>query len=251
MILFGFLLPLLEPTAGLDPYNRRTIWDMIIAAKKDRSIILTTHFLDEADILSDRIGIIKDGELLTCGSSLFLKYHFGVGYTLKFEANEPYDVTSIINDAEKLTNGVDSRHHQWRIKHGNESLLPELLSGLSTWGATKVEVGLTTLEEVFLKTGKEDEEKDDEKENMSEDDNAENIDDEDDLEIGENKYEYISKVWSRLANIKTLSATRKFLVIQNFMMRNAWKIGGSVFINIVMPVGQIRRLYIEASRGVS
>ena len=48
---------------GLDPYNRRIIWDMIIAAKKDRSIILTTHFLDEADILSDRIGILKNGKL--------------------------------------------------------------------------------------------------------------------------------------------------------------------------------------------
>lgn len=225
-----------EPTAGLDPYNRRTIWDMIIAAKKDRSIILTTHFLDEADILSDRIGIIKDGRLLTCGTSLFLKYHFGVGYTLKFEADEPYDVTSIMNDAEELTSSVDSRDHQWRIKHGNESLLPELLYGLSKWGATKVEVGLTTLEEVFLKTGKEDQEKDDDKDDMSEDGSDEESDGEVDLEADENKYKYVSVVWSRLANLQPLSATRKFLSIQNFMMKNAWKIRGSVFINVIMPL---------------
>ena len=224
---------------------------MIIAAKKDRSIILTTHFLDEADILSDRIGIIKDGRLLTCGTSLFLKYHFGVGYTLKFEADEPYDVTSIMNDAEELTSSVDSRDHQWRIKHGNESLLPELLYGLSKWGATKVEVGLTTLEEVFLKTGKEDQEKDNDKDDMSEDGSDEESDVEVDLEADENKYKYVSVVWSRLANLQPLSATRKFLSIQNFMMKNAWKIRGSVFINVIMPVGQIKCLYMNASRGRS
>jgi ATP-binding cassette subfamily A (ABC1) protein 3 len=69
---------------------------MIIAAKKGRSIIVTTHFLDEADVLSDRIGIIKGGKLITCGSSLFLKHHFGVGYQLSFDAMKPIDVSSII-----------------------------------------------------------------------------------------------------------------------------------------------------------
>jgi len=248
------LIFLLEPTAGLDPYNRRTIWDMIIAAKKNRSIILTTHFLDEADILSDRIGIIKDGKLLTCGSSLFLKYNFGVGYTLKFETNKSYDVTSIINDSEKISNEADSPIHRWRIKHGAESLIPELLSSLSTFGATKVTIGLTTLEEVFLKTGKEDHEDVNEKENMSDDDSSEEVNDQDkdddeyDFEEGESKYEYVSKVWNHLATRQQLGAIKKFLVIQNFMMKNAWKGGGSVFLNILMPVGSIDFLFDDLFR---
>lgn len=55
---------------------------MITSAKAGRSIILTTHFLDEADILSDRIGIIKDGKLITSGSPLFLKHNSGVGVSV-------------------------------------------------------------------------------------------------------------------------------------------------------------------------
>ena len=47
-----------EPTSGLDPYNRRSLWDLIRSFKKDRTILLTTHFMEEADALSDRIAIM-------------------------------------------------------------------------------------------------------------------------------------------------------------------------------------------------
>ena len=50
--------------------------------KTERIVILTTHFMDEADYLGDRIGIMGEGELKCCGSSLFLKNRFGVGYNL-------------------------------------------------------------------------------------------------------------------------------------------------------------------------
>lgn len=50
--------------------------------KKDRIIILTTHYMDEADILGDRICIMAEGEIQCCGSSLYLKNRFGVGYQL-------------------------------------------------------------------------------------------------------------------------------------------------------------------------
>ena len=43
-----------EPTAGVDPYSRRAIWDLLIKYKQGRTIILTTHFMDEADLLGDR-----------------------------------------------------------------------------------------------------------------------------------------------------------------------------------------------------
>ncbi|XP_023327394.1 ATP-binding cassette sub-family A member 2 [Eurytemora carolleeae] len=71
-----------EPTAGVDPYSRRAIWDLLIKYKGNRTIILTTHFMDEADLLGDRIAIINCGKLVCSGSSLFLKSLYGVGYYL-------------------------------------------------------------------------------------------------------------------------------------------------------------------------
>uniref|UniRef100_A0A8C9VRP3 P-type phospholipid transporter n=1 Tax=Scleropages formosus TaxID=113540 RepID=A0A8C9VRP3_SCLFO len=71
-----------EPTAGVDPYSRRGIWDLLLKYRKDRTIILSTHYMDEADLLGDRIAIISQGQLCCCGSPLFLKAHLGTGYYL-------------------------------------------------------------------------------------------------------------------------------------------------------------------------
>ena len=71
-----------EPTSGMDLSSRRTLWNMLKNYKQGRIIILTTHYMDEADILGDRIGIMAEGRLICLGSSLFLKNRFGVGYNL-------------------------------------------------------------------------------------------------------------------------------------------------------------------------
>jgi len=71
-----------EPTSGMDPYSRRSTWDLLRNAKKDRVIVLTTHFMDEADLLGDRIAIMSEGQLRCVGSSLFLKAKYGIGYNL-------------------------------------------------------------------------------------------------------------------------------------------------------------------------
>ncbi|XP_069048180.1 phospholipid-transporting ATPase ABCA1-like [Lepisosteus oculatus] len=71
-----------EPTAGVDPYARRGIWELLLKYKQGRTIILSTHHMDEADILGDRIAIISHGKMCCCGSSLFLKKCFGSGYYL-------------------------------------------------------------------------------------------------------------------------------------------------------------------------
>ena len=93
-----------EPTAGVDPYSRRAIWDLLIKYKLGRTIILTTHFMDEADLLGDRIAIINCGKyvsplyvslvypsqrLVCCGSSLFLKSLYGIGYYLTLVKSSP------------------------------------------------------------------------------------------------------------------------------------------------------------------
>ncbi|XP_029685458.1 ATP-binding cassette sub-family A member 2-like isoform X3 [Takifugu rubripes] len=71
-----------EPTAGVDPYARRAIWDLILKYKQGRTILLSTHHMDEADLLGDRIAIISHGKLQCCGSPLFLKSTYGDGYKL-------------------------------------------------------------------------------------------------------------------------------------------------------------------------
>ncbi|KAL0339674.1 UNVERIFIED_CONTAM: ABC transporter A family member 1 [Sesamum radiatum] len=71
-----------EPTSGMDPYSMRLTWQLIKRIKKGRIILLTTHSMDEADALGDRIAIMANGSLKCCGSSFFLKQQYGVGYTL-------------------------------------------------------------------------------------------------------------------------------------------------------------------------
>ena len=71
-----------EPTSGMDTTTRRRFWEMVKQYKQGRIIILTTHYMDEADILGDRICIMAEGNVQCCGSSLFLKNRFGAGYNL-------------------------------------------------------------------------------------------------------------------------------------------------------------------------
>lgn len=66
----------------MDTSARRFIWEMLKNYKQDRIIVLTTHFMDEADFLGDRIGIMGEGRLMCSGSSVFLKNQFGIGYNL-------------------------------------------------------------------------------------------------------------------------------------------------------------------------
>ena len=74
-----------EPTSGLDIGARRQVWNMLKKYKQDRIILLTTHNMDEADILGDRIAIMKSGRLECLGSPMFLKQRFAVGYVLTIE----------------------------------------------------------------------------------------------------------------------------------------------------------------------
>ena len=85
-----------EPTSGLDIQARRQLWNMLRAQKKDRIILLTTHYMDEADILGDRIGIMTQGKMTVLGSSMFLKSQFGFGYVMTIVKNNPSPNTKIM-----------------------------------------------------------------------------------------------------------------------------------------------------------
>lgn len=73
-----------EPTTGLDPDTRRQLWNILQDCKKDknRAMILTTHSMEEADVLCNRIAIVNDGVLRCIGSQNRLKLLYGGGYHL-------------------------------------------------------------------------------------------------------------------------------------------------------------------------
>jgi ABC-type multidrug transport system ATPase subunit len=64
----------------MDPISRRFVWDIIQEAKPGRAVVLTTHSMEEADILGDTVAIMARGQLRALGTSLRLKQRFGSGY---------------------------------------------------------------------------------------------------------------------------------------------------------------------------
>lgn len=66
-----------EPSSGMDPNARRELWTFLQNERANRTMLLSTHFMDEADVLGDRIAIMSTGVAQCAGSSLFLKSRFG------------------------------------------------------------------------------------------------------------------------------------------------------------------------------
>jgi ABC-type multidrug transport system ATPase subunit len=84
-----------EPTAGMDPEARRRTWDLLLARKRKATILLTTHYMDEADVLSDQVAILSNGKLKCRGSPLELKEQFGGVYNLTVQLAPGSDATQI------------------------------------------------------------------------------------------------------------------------------------------------------------
>jgi ATP-binding cassette subfamily A (ABC1) protein 3 len=166
-----------EPTSGMDLTARRRIWDMLKNNKQDRILILTTHFMDEADILGDRIAIMAAGQIKCCGGSLFLKKRFGVGYNLVL-AKENKDPNPSIQEfiMERIPAAIKlsevSSEITFQIPQTEsdkfEQFFTDLDQSLSELRIKSYGVGVTTLEEVFLRVGKDGEEENEDQPNVKE-----------------------------------------------------------------------------------
>ena len=110
-----------EPTSGIDSQARRYIWDLIVACKENRTILLCTHHLDEADLLADRILLLHQGRLLTKGSPLYLKNSYGVGYQLRVE-KQLYSMAQ--NEKKRISNGSSLRGSD---HFDSKKLIPRLM----------------------------------------------------------------------------------------------------------------------------
>lgn len=69
-----------EPTTGVDPFSRRSIWNILLHHRLSTATIISTHFMDEADLISDRIAVISKGNLRCIGSPMYLKNKYGQGF---------------------------------------------------------------------------------------------------------------------------------------------------------------------------
>merc|ERR1711988_1984631 len=135
-----------EPTTGLDPETKRNIWALLDKVKQGRCIILTTHSMDEADALCERIGIMSHGLIRCVGTNLHLKNKYGNGYKIEIrfvkEALETANtfVMNIIPKAAVLSEVFRA------MQDRNDSI------GILDYGVRQ-----TSLEEVFLKIARESE----------------------------------------------------------------------------------------------
>lgn len=147
-----------EPTSGMDPYSRRATWEMLQKAKVGRVILLTTHFMDEADTLADRIAILSEGCLLCSGSSLFLKNRYGSGYMLtvtKSSAEAPVEpieaeVKSVVQSARLLSSVAAEVVYALPPPSAAYSTLFHALDSKKHLGIKSIGLSMTSLEQVFL-----------------------------------------------------------------------------------------------------
>uniref|UniRef100_A0A671YNB0 ATP binding cassette subfamily A member 3 n=1 Tax=Sparus aurata TaxID=8175 RepID=A0A671YNB0_SPAAU len=152
-----------EPTSGMDPSARRATWDLLQGEKRGRTILLTTHFMDEADLLGDRIAIMAGGELQCCGSPLFLKNKYGAGYHMVIVKDALCNVSEITrlvhmyvpNATMESSAGAELSYILPKESTSRfELLFAELEMNREELGIASYGASVTTMEEVFLRVGK-------------------------------------------------------------------------------------------------
>uniref|UniRef100_A0AAX7TC11 Cholesterol transporter ABCA5 n=1 Tax=Astatotilapia calliptera TaxID=8154 RepID=A0AAX7TC11_ASTCA len=153
------ILLLDEPTAGMDPYSRHQVWSLLKSRRAGRVTVLSTHYMDEADILADRKAVISQGQLKCVGSSLYLKIKCGVGYHLRMSISEACDaekITSLVK--QHVPKAKLSRQHEaeltFTLPFESMDTFPGLFSELDSQprlGIVNYGVSMTTLEDVFLR----------------------------------------------------------------------------------------------------
>merc|ERR1711892_839905 len=156
------ILILDEPTSGMDPQARRGMWDVLQTLKQDRTIMLTTHFMEEADVLGDRIAIMADGKVKCCGSPMFLKSNLGSGFSLTVTKESNTSSDEILQLVQKhVKNAIIKNENSleiiFELDIKSSDLIPPLASALDTsrekLGYTSFGFSKTTIEDVFLRVG--------------------------------------------------------------------------------------------------
>ena len=139
-----------ELTTGLDPQARRATWEMVRAIRdQGKTVILVTHFMDEAEELADRVAIVDQGRLVALDTPQALIEGLQAGNSVRFSGVNGFDA-ELLRDVEGVT--AVTRENQHVIVHGNGPLLARVAVALSQHDITPTDlhVDQANLEDVFL-----------------------------------------------------------------------------------------------------
>ncbi|MCY3414129.1 MAG: ABC transporter ATP-binding protein [Candidatus Heimdallarchaeota archaeon] len=143
------ILILDEPSAGMDPQSRNILWKLINKLSEDMTIILTTHLMEVADALADRVAIIDQGRVVAIGTPEELKQGNGAETTL--EITLKHDTTAMIMVGGKEIEVVKGKI---TMEGQSEEILPDVLTALKENFGAQCVAGLQlkqkTLEDVFI-----------------------------------------------------------------------------------------------------
>jgi ABC-2 type transport system ATP-binding protein len=148
------LLFLDEPTTGLDPQARRHLWDLVDELKKSgRTIILTTHYMDEAQRLCDRVAIMDHGKVIALGTPQQLIATLGGEDMVEFavDGTANVDVAALTAIEGVQSHRVDAGLHQLSVS-GLHKAMPLIFAALTSAGLhlSEFRTHSATLEDVFV-----------------------------------------------------------------------------------------------------
>jgi len=140
-----------EPTTGLDPQSRRAVWDYIVSIAGSMTIFLTTHYLEEAEQLCDRIAIMDHGRLIAQGSSQELKDRLSGGtfYQIEF-TDEARSYAGLLGEM-ACVKGVEIDGQSLCVELACWECLSEVVSALNGAPVRRISLKERTLEDVFIK----------------------------------------------------------------------------------------------------
>ncbi|EEC14592.1 ABC transporter, putative [Ixodes scapularis] len=149
-----------EPTAGLDPENKREVWDLLLGMRAKTTLIISTHDMDEADVLADRIVVMAEGRALCSGSPAFLKKAYGVGYQLRIlKKPGTFALLTVVNIIKTTAPNAEEKEKQNEVivalntlsHRGFISMFKELELHQSSLGIGAIGVTVATMRDVYVK----------------------------------------------------------------------------------------------------
>ena len=144
------LLFLDEPTTGLDPQSRRAVWEYIKSISGRMTIFLTTHYLDEAEQLCDRIAIMDHGRLIAQGSSQELKDKLSKGTIYQIDFTEDVERYAGLLQGMACVKGIEVIELSICVALASWECLAEVVSALNGAPVKRISLKERTLEDVFI-----------------------------------------------------------------------------------------------------
>lgn len=143
-----------EPSAGLDPQSRIAMWNAVQGLRKDGiTVVLTTHYMEEADELSERVGIVDRGRMLALDSPQALKDKFGAQTLISLKLRHNDGAESVANELRQLSGvvSVEVTAEGLRIFASSaEGLIGEIINAGSKLGLRDIAITEPSLETVFI-----------------------------------------------------------------------------------------------------